>query len=150
MSGLTWRSEINKEEMADSSNDYEIWFLYALIVAGFWLSDWVPFRSEYATYHVTCLKTDSDGACPAKYEYPGEVINFRPDTESQSVTYWIDGVAPLKFDNCAIVDVQNWSCPSASGPNSMIDGVLNENAEGTGYPHEIRKWKWWWLKFKKI
>jgi hypothetical protein len=135
---------------ANNSNGLGGILFFAILAGGIWLSDWTPFRSELSTYQITCAEFTPEGTCSAKGESPAAKITYRPDRGTKTVVYWLDGEAPMKFDNCAIVDAKNWSCPHGFGSHQMIDGLLDGRDESLGYPYQASKFKWWWLKFKNM
>lgn len=146
MSTPAGASYINRD-----SDGFTGFLCFILTVAAIvWLADWRPFRSEITVYEATCLAFRDDGGCEAKNVYPGVKTTYRPDRESKVVVYWMDGTAPKKFEDCAIVDAQTWSCAGAYLNYSMVDGEIVGDDEKKGYPRQVAKWEWWWLKLKKM
>jgi hypothetical protein len=125
--------------------------LVALAILAIWLSDWVPFRKEVAVYEARCALELVNGSCPINGWVAGGKVNFRTSTETKTVVYWTDGAPPNKYDNCAIVDVKNWSCVEHhTNYDQMVDGVLAGLPADDATSRSVPKWEWWWLKFKQM
>jgi hypothetical protein len=135
------------------SNDldgWEVWLLWALVFSALWLSDWNPLAKESTVYAAVCLSEVRSGTCPAKDWGPWQRVNYRPERETKTVVYWIDGEPPSKYDNCAIVDEETWSCFSGGSSYQMVKGILSDLPRDGAYMKSVPKWQWWWLKFKKM
>lgn len=115
-----------------------------------WLSDWVPLRKEITTYDVICTEAPVDGQCGVTNQRAWTKVTYRPDRDTKTVVYWTDGQPPEKFDNCAIADVENWSCPGRYYSHQMVNGIFDSRSEEIGYPHQISKFRWWQLKFYQL
>lgn len=136
---------------ANNSESFGGLIFVSLIILAIWLSDWVPFRQEVAVYEARCALDLVNGACPINGWAAGGKLNFRTSAETKTVVYWVDGAAPSKYDNCAIVDVKNWSCVEHhSSFDQMIDGVYAGLPADGEVSKSVPKWEWWWLKFKKL
>ena len=133
---------------SSKSGDAEFLIFLVVVALIVWLSDWVPFRSEYTTYSAACSQPEADNKCLERNEVLGSKITFKPDSNAKTVVYWVDGIAPAKFDNCAIADVKNWACQG--GDMQMIDGDLHGALAVNAPGRQLSKAGWWWLKFKKM
>lgn len=122
----------------------------AIIGIGIWLIDWVPFRQEVAIYQANCSAQPVNDACPAHSWVAGKRMSFKPVKETKTVVYWEDGVAPSKYDNCAIVDAENWSCSDiGESVDQMVGGVFAGLPRDGTFTKSVSKWEWWLLKLKK-
>lgn len=141
----------------NSASDILFGWIAALIFLGsaWFLSDWVPFRSEVTVYRISCLEERQDGLCPVSSTL-SYTLTFRADAAQQSVVYWSDHGSPSKFHNCAIRDAMNWKCTSKQPlpdiDHEMIDGEFSEYNSLTREPLpggrrtiKVPKWKWWAL-----
>lgn len=142
-------SDVLQTTSAAKGFDYEMWIFWALVVLAIWLSDWVPFRSEYSVYEMSCAQVSETGSCEARHERPASVTHYKPVAESKTVVYWGDNQPVMKLEDCAIVDAQNWACYQTYG-QIMNDGELLSKSDKAVYPQQVSKLKWWWLKFKSF
>jgi hypothetical protein len=137
-----------------SSNNSESFggvLFIATIALAVWLSDWVPFRNDVTVYQANCSVDLVDGACPRGNWMAGKKVSFKPIQETKTVVYWQDGEAPNKYDNCAIVDVKNWSCSGHyASSDHMVDGAFGGLPIDGAFSKAVSKWEWWWLKFKNM
>jgi len=112
--------------------------------------DWNPFTKESTVYLAGCISKEGESVCPENGWRTWRKINYRPDIEAKTVVYWSESEAPRKYDNCAIADVENWSCSSGESVHHMVKGVVNDFSPNGAYVRSISKRQWWWMKILKM
>lgn len=136
--------------MNNTGDGLYVWIgFFAIIWAAVWISDWSPLGTQYSTYEIYCAAPNANGECSAKDKVLGTKTTYRPNKDLQSVVYWTEDYAPSKYDNCAIVDAENWSCANGNQTHHMSSGKLDGLVFGAGSPQLIKKWEWWLLRITK-
>lgn len=117
------------------------------------------FDSEVTVYNMFCTKGRVNGAC-ASIEETANPTTYKVLVDQQSVVYWIDHGAPVRFPYCAVRNVQNWSCKYETGNEipereyTMTDGYFSETEKdgtiGGSIFYQVSGWHWWsiWLAQK--
>jgi hypothetical protein len=154
--------EENKEnKKIDSKAWYKftiaIGVIFILAVIGYgilYITSVVDFsfiRGEIIAYPMECSVQTQNGSCPGKTLYALRTTHFKPNYDRQEVVYWIDGISPDLFKNCAVVNRKNWKCEydDKSATVGFQDGVYFEYPEaGTpdAFLHEYYVSRQTWLQ----
>lgn len=146
--------------MSISNGNAWIYSLWLSLAAMSWANEWPPFQNKITAYNVMCTEERND-VCYG-VELTGSRTTYRADKISQTVTYWREDNRPQKYSDCAIIDLENWSC-QLNEPDltritlEMIDGIfLKPHATNffvpldplvvtalTGGAYGVSKWHWW-------
>jgi len=114
---------------------------------------------EVTVYRMFCKTNRVKDECPLKEEQTSITETYKVFPDQQSVIYWINDSAPLKFTNCAVRDALNWRCTTAEkrgdAPTeySMVNGDFSETVDGVPVPgdllfYQTPRWRWWLVHFR--
>jgi hypothetical protein len=114
-------------------------------------------NGEVTVYRMFCKTERHGGACALKEERSSSTETYKVFPERQSVIYWFNDSAPLKFDNCIVRDALNWRCasPEKSGgaavEHLMTNGTFSELVDGRPTSsndtfYQTPRWRWWLVR----
>jgi hypothetical protein len=88
-------------------------------------------RNETTVYRMMCEVPVVQGRCPGKVLFPLNRTKIAVFPETQRVVRWFPGFEPDRLTDCAVADVENWTCRFANraGEVSMVDGHYEETPE---------------------
>jgi hypothetical protein len=121
-----------------------LWLVFAAIVMYLVAAPTLPGSSEITSYRMLCVATTRSGCDLGNSIYTS--ATFRPDVQTNSVTYWFGDGSPGTMKNCSIRDKKNWACVNELDVGAkMHDGELSW--ESSLPMTSIPKWKWLLYKY---
>jgi hypothetical protein len=105
--------------------------------------------NEPVVYSTFCPTARSNGDCNGREQRAGRE-SFRTNSDRQFVVNWTEDGEPSRYDNCAVLDAQNWPYPLAKDVledpsiRSMNPGRLNGENLGHSVFHQVSP-EWWYI-----